>query len=235
MRTTVSVLAGTLAWSIGSAPAYAHRDDYIDETPVFLTLQRGEVEPEYWFDLGWDRNDRFAFTRHNLALEAGFTNHWMADARATLRQDKGDSVRFDSARGETRWRLGEEGQYPVDLASSLELNVERERNGDVAPGVEPRGIVSHDWGDLNLTLNLPIEIPLDGRAPSFDPSVGIRFGTGRVRLGAELKYFSRDRFGLAIPQLWIGLWEEGTLKLGYARRWARSPESFARIALEAEL
>jgi len=30
--------------------ALAHREDYIDETLVFQTLEEHAVEPEYWFD-----------------------------------------------------------------------------------------------------------------------------------------------------------------------------------------
>jgi len=32
--------------------ALAHREDYIDETLVFQTLEEHVVEPEYWFDYG---------------------------------------------------------------------------------------------------------------------------------------------------------------------------------------
>lgn len=220
---------------LGGAPAGAHREDYLDETPVFLTLERGELEPEYWFDLGGGGGVFPAFVRHNLALEAALTEHWMCDVRATLRRDRGGPHRFEAARAETRVRFGEEGERPVDLAASAEVNVEREADGAWAPGVEPRLILSRDWSAWNLTVNLPLEIGLDGSTASFDPTLGVRWGTGRFRAGAEAKWFGRERSGALIPQLWVELWEGGTFKTGWSQGVGRDSESFLRLALETEL
>ena len=51
--------------------SFAHKDDYIDETLVFVTVERGEWELEYWFDLGWISNvdgemSHQDVTRHNF-------------------------------------------------------------------------------------------------------------------------------------------------------------------------
>jgi hypothetical protein len=62
--------------------ALAHREDYIDETLVFQTLEEHAVEPEYWFDYG--TRPEADFTRHNVALEYGITDHLMIDGRATV-------------------------------------------------------------------------------------------------------------------------------------------------------
>ena len=63
-----------------SKSALAHRDDYIDETLVYLTLEKKEIEPEYWFDFGYkhdeDADKNIGFLRHNFALEYGITDHW---------------------------------------------------------------------------------------------------------------------------------------------------------------
>jgi hypothetical protein len=58
-----------------SSSAFAHREDYIDETLVFATLDRGEVASQYWFDAGSEDSD--GFTRHHIALEYSITDHWM--------------------------------------------------------------------------------------------------------------------------------------------------------------
>src|SRR5215472_9784610 len=55
----------------------AHREDYIDETLVFQTVQQHAVEPEYWFDYG--TRPGTDFTRHHVALEYGITSHLMLD------------------------------------------------------------------------------------------------------------------------------------------------------------
>lgn len=227
-------LAGLAAFLV-ARPAGAHREDYLDETPVFLTLEEGEIEPEYWFDVGASGGRLGGFLRHHAALEAAITGHWMCDVRATVRRDRGAAARFDAARAETRMRFGEEGERPVDVAASAEVNVERAAGGGWEPGVEPRLIVSKDWSAWNLTLNLPVEVGLDGPTASFDPTLGVRWGTGRFRAGAEAKWFGRADNGSLIPQGWLELWEGGTFKAGWSQGIGRAPESFLRLALETEL
>src|SRR5438105_2140381 len=61
----------------GAETARAHREDFIDETLVYQTLERGEFEPEYWFDYGHRSDVSRDFMRHNLAAEFGITEHWM--------------------------------------------------------------------------------------------------------------------------------------------------------------
>ena len=72
---------------LGASSTFAHREDYIDETLVFATLDRGEVESQYWFDAGSEDSD--GFTRHHIALEYGITDHWMIDGRVSLLDEHG--------------------------------------------------------------------------------------------------------------------------------------------------
>ena len=51
-----------------SRPGWAHREDYLDETLVFVTLDEGELEPEYWFDYGHRADQHANFMRHTVAL-----------------------------------------------------------------------------------------------------------------------------------------------------------------------
>ncbi len=60
---------------------YAHRDDFLDETMVYLTLKQQELELEYRFDYGSESN--INFINNNFASEYGITNHWMIDGRIT--------------------------------------------------------------------------------------------------------------------------------------------------------
>jgi hypothetical protein len=68
---------------------------------VFVTLDRGEIEPEYWFGVGSVDSDQF--TRHHLALEYGITDHWMIDGRVTGLEEHG--FHLDSSRLETRYHF----------------------------------------------------------------------------------------------------------------------------------
>ena len=105
---------------------YAIGEDYIDETLVYATLERGAVEPGYWFDIG--RDDSGQFMRHNVVLEYGITDHWMVDGRATGIDERRDGFHFDSSRLETRYRFFDEGMLPVDIAASGEINSNRDQD-----------------------------------------------------------------------------------------------------------
>ncbi len=135
--------------------ALAHREDYIDETLVFQTLEEHALEPEYWFDYG--TRPEGDFTRHNVALEYGITDHLMVDGRATVDDPDKGKANFDSARLETRFRFTEEGDWPVDVAFSAEVNTRRLENGHYQYGLEPRVVLSKDFAKLNFTLNVALE------------------------------------------------------------------------------
>lgn len=214
--------------------ASAHRDDYLNETLVYLTLGQDELEAEYWFDRGWGLEDEGSFSRHNVALEWGITDHWMVDGRATAVSD--DATTFDSARLETRYRFSEEGARPVDIAASFEVNTERELDGSTTVGIEPRLIVSKDFGErLNFTANFSEEIPLDSGSTAFLVALGGRINwTELVRVGSELQYNLDEHSGSVIPQLWLTFPRDVTLKMGYSLGVDQEPADFARIALEIE-
>jgi len=230
-RTLAMLILPLLLWT---REASAHRDDYVNETLVYLTLERSELEAEYWFDRGWRPGVRNDFTRHNTAIEWGITDHWMVDGRFTAITN--DATHFDSARLESRYRFLDEGTLPVDIAVSFEVNSERESDGSTTVGIEPRVILSRDFGErLNLTANLAEEIPLDSGTPAFLLALGSRFNlTKLVRVGSEFQYNFDEHSGSAIPQLWFALPRDVTVKIGYSIGIDGQPDDFVRAALEVE-
>ena len=217
--------------------ALAHKDDYIDETLVYLTLEKKEIEPEYWFDFGYkhdeDAGKNIGFLRHNFALEYGITNHWMVDGRGTIRNMKREETVFESGRFETRYRFFDEGTKPIDVAVSAEANTERDEHGKQQPAIEPRLILSKDFKQLNLTLNLPEEIFLRSGKLAFVPSFGVRYNaTNLLRLGCEMRYNTHSHEDSAIPQIWFALPREITIKLGYSFGLNHNEENFGRVAIE---
>ena len=225
-----------LGMALASAsPVLAHRDDYFDETLVYLTLARGEIEPEYWLDAA--RTDgAVRLARHHFALEYGVTNHGMLDSRVTFTAAGPDRGTLESGRFESRLRFLDEGALPVDLAASLEVNTRREADGSHAVALEPRLIASRDFREFNLTANLAEEVPTGGGEASFEPALAARYGSERfVRIAAELKYSSETRGGAFVPQVWFAFPHDLTLKLGVSRGLGRDHESFGRVALELEL
>jgi len=229
--TAAAILSGLV-----SSPAQAHKDDYLDETLVYLTLERNELEAEYWLDRGRHAASGAHFLRHNVAMEWGITDHWMVDGRATGISDDGRSTEYDSSRVESRYRFLDEGDRLLDVAVSLEVNSERESDGSTTTAVEPRLIISHDFGEkTNLTLNLSEETPLDSGTPAFLAAFGNRIDLTRlVRVGSEFQYDFMAGAGAAIPQVWLTFPHEVTLKLGYSVGLGLEPDDYVRAALEIE-
>lgn len=226
----------------GASTALAHKDDYIDETLVYLTLEKGEIEPEYWFDYGTRSKDKSTdngkvdFARHNFAIEYGFTDQWMVDSRITLGDEEHKSAKFDSGRFETRYRFFEEGEKPIDIAISGEINTERDEKNSLETGIEPRLIFSKDLSkEFNLTLNFPLEIKLSSGEIEFIPTFGWRYNvTSLLRFGSEVKYNEHTHEGSIIPQVWFALAHEVTIKLGYSFGFDGNKEDFGRVAVEVE-
>jgi hypothetical protein len=213
--------------------ALAHREDYIDETLVFQTLEEHAVEPEYWFDYG--TRPEGDFNRHNVALEYGITDHLMIDGRATVDNPDNGNANFDSARLETRFRFAEEGDWPVDVALSAEVNTRRLENGHYQYGLEPRLVLSKDLGRLNFTLNVAEELPVNRGAPSVELASGVRYNaTNLLRFGSELKYDVHERGGAIIPQVTLAFPHEITFKVGYSKGFDQNRENFARFVIEVD-
>jgi hypothetical protein len=213
--------------------ARAHREDYIDETLVFQTLEQHAVEPEYWFDYG--TRPEGDFTRHNVAVEYGITDHLMIDGRATIDNPDNSKANFDSARFEIRSRFAEEGDWPIDVALSAETNARRLENGHYQYGVEPRLILSKDFAKLNLTLNVAEQLPVNRGTPSLELASGARYDVTKLfRFGSELKYDVHERGGAVIPQIWLALPRDLTFKAGYSKGFDQNRENFVRFAIEVE-
>lgn len=132
-----------------------------------------------------------------------------------------------------RRRFAEEGTWPVDVAASLEVNFESEE-GKKRYRLEPRLILSKGIEKLNVTVNLAEEIGAHRGDSSLRWASGVRFdATELVRVGTELQYDFRSRNGSIIPQVWITLPHELTVKGGYFAGF-RGSRHFVRAAIEFE-
>lgn len=237
MRTLRPLMA--LALLLAAPRALAHRDDYIDETFVYQTLEALEVEPELWAEV-WLGRGREPLGVYTGALEFGITDRWMADAALQWVHEAG-GVALGRIRLETRYRFAEEGAWPVDVATSLEY----EREGAAFTGAEvehtltPRLVLSRDVvPKLNTTLNLDLPVRLSGeREVSFAYALGLRYpDAGFVRAGVELKHDVLERRARVMPQVWFALPAETTLKLGLGVGLTHNEPLFTgRVALEVEL
>lgn len=213
--------------------ALAHREDYLDETLVFETLDEGEFEPEYWFDFGSRSGNNFV--RHNFAMEYGITHFWMIDGRVTFENASGSSTVFDSGRLETRYRFYEEGTLPIDIALSAEFDFQRERDGSYDYSIEPRLILSKDFKKLNLTLNFSDKIPINSGRSGFEIASGLRYNFSEfIHVGCEFKQDIKEHEGALIPQIWFIFSHGITFKTGYSIGLSKNEEKYVRFVLEVE-
>jgi hypothetical protein len=194
----------------------AHRDDYIDETFVYSTLQKGEFELELW---GEARRDRARNTEgwYTAAFESGITSRWTLDGALQWVHQRA-SLDFGRLRCETRYRFANEGSWPLDLAVSSEYEVETKTvtGGGIERTLTPRLVVSKDLTPkFNTTTNFDFPISLSDGVISFAYAMGVRYpAEALVRIGTELKGQPSAETATLFPQVWLALPKEMTAKVG---------------------
>lgn len=232
LRRAAAAAAGLALWLLPSA-LIAHKDDYLGDTFVFVTLDARELEVEYWLDAQDDPRG----LRHTTGMEYGITNHLMADVSARWLQRAGGPFAFSQGFVELRYRFGEEGRRAVDPAASIEYEVRRDPEGRRRRLLEPRLVLSRDFAGWNLTTNFSYSIVLDdpGRS-SIGAAAGIRSPAfGRWSTGLELRReIALENETLVIPQVWYRISPEAYIKAGGGRNFAGEKGSFVRIAFEVE-
>jgi hypothetical protein len=100
-----AICCAFFAGLVFSLVASAHKDDYLGDTFVFVTLDRGEAEPEYWID--WRSDPRGLL--HTAGLEYGVTDRFMLDISARFAQPFSGADHFETEFTELRCRFGDEG------------------------------------------------------------------------------------------------------------------------------
>src|SRR5262249_3784763 len=100
-------------------------------------------------------------------------------------------------------------------------------------GVEPRLILSKDIGELNLTMNAAEEIPFNGPNASLELRGGIRYDASELfRFGMEARYDTAEKSETVVPQVWLALPDDLTIKAGYSYDFGQPHFRFARLAIE---
>lgn len=236
MRTVCTTAFALLTFTSG---ANALPDDYLDETLSYRTAQFHELDGEATFDYGRFASDTETtksrnFFRERVSLEYGITKRWMIEARTSVVQSRGPDFHFDSANFETRFRFAETSVWPVDVAASGEFHVVREiPSHRIASAIEPRLILSRDFGPLNVTGNISWEVPLSRSSGSANMALGVLYELipERLHVGTELKYDGRDKSARAVPQFFIRLNKHLLVKTGAAFPVHTRGERFFRTSL----
>jgi hypothetical protein len=186
MRITLGITAA-LAAGLSATAARADRRSFI-RAYEYATQPAGNLEFELWNDVlapsagGFDQ----AVTEQRAELEYGLTDHWDMALYHVFTQEPVAGFRFDSWRVETRYRLAEKGEWPVDVM--LYLEVERPAVFADPWETEQKLILAKDVGPWGFVANLVAEQKLLHARDKhlYEIDLGARYElTPALRLGAE--------------------------------------------------
>jgi hypothetical protein len=154
-RVSVSLLALAILTLCASTPARADRRAFL-HTYEYQTMAKGGLDLEIWntqtrpsFDSGTMGQD------WRLETEYGITDHWDLAIYQNFAQAPGMAFGYDSTSVETRYRIGERGDLPVDVLVYAE--VVKPLAADELE-VEGKLILAKDIGPLTLAINLIAEV-----------------------------------------------------------------------------
>lgn len=222
------------------APVSAHREDYLNKTFVYETVEPKALELEYWTQYGSAATSpvRLVEWQQSGAVEYGITGHWMVEGNVTFRRLPGGEFRYLDTRVESRFRLFEEGDKFLDPAFSVEYTHSNE-DGRTEHIIEPTFVVSKDFSRLNITFDFSLAkaVNTDEKVEA-GYAVASRYDFRRLfRVGLEAQgEFTHNAPHYIIPQIHLLLPHDITPKLGVGIRHSGEGEKlFLKFILEVGL
>jgi hypothetical protein len=172
------LLSLPLAATLFAPPALAD-ERLLPFTYQYMTPAEGERELAYWGT--YMPKDGL---EHQVELEYGVTDHLVFEFYGVA---KSNPWSFEGAKFESRYRLAEPGQWPVDVA--LYGEVEHLFSSANTPTVEAKLILQKDLGPISLLGNLIGEKELSDEKPELRGTGGVVWHASRtVHPGLELVY-----------------------------------------------
>ena len=218
------------AFLFAPAAAWAHREDYLNKTFVYQTVEPGALEFEYWAKYGSAQTSpaRLVEWEQTGAAEFGITDHWMVEGSTTIRRLPGGQFHYLTTRVESRFRLFEEGEKAIDPAFSVEYS-HISQDGESEQKIEPTFVLSKDFYRLNVTMDFSLAKSIStDQAVETGYAVASRYDFQHfLRVGFEAQgEFSREAPAYIIPQVHLLLPHDVTAKLGTGLRYAGEGEHF---------
>jgi hypothetical protein len=190
--TMISLVFGLLALAAGEARA--DRKDFTS-TYEYATTPAGHTEVELWHTElrdTWDADTPQRFEQR-VEVEYGITDHWDIAFYTFFRQVSAEDpaiarpLSFHAVHLETRYRLAERGELPVDVELYLELAKDF---GESEYEIESKVILARDFDRVTAALNLIDEATVGKDVPGGENELGFAFGatyeiTPKVHVGAE--------------------------------------------------
>ncbi len=126
-----------------------------------------------------------------LEIEHGITDHWDMAFYTVFGQISGEmtasGLQFTEAKLETRYRLAERGEWPIDTLLYFEVAKEF---GESLYELEAKVIGARDFGDVTVAANAIVEIKVGKDAEETEPEFGWAVGATypvhpKFRIGIE--------------------------------------------------
>jgi hypothetical protein len=178
--------------AFGSRAATADRRAFT-HTNEYQTQMEGVVEIEYWlthqqakFDMASSRA-----LEQQIEIEYGLTDHWDLALYQNFTQAADGPFSYSETKLETRYRLGERGENPVDVLGYLEI--ERPQAGSTWK-VEPKLVLSKDFAKTTVALNLIPELVISREKEDGTSKTNFEFEPGWA-LGATFEASPKWKVG----------------------------------------
>ncbi len=156
-KTKLGLVAGCLVLA-GAGSARADRRAFT-HTYEYMTQPKGNLELEFWNTQETARyaTDSDTAFRSEVEVEYGITDHW--DIALYQIYEGGEAggvpvLGYHETKLESRYRLAERGEWPVDVVLYLEVF---KPFGIAAVGTEPKLILARDFGPVTVAANVAVE------------------------------------------------------------------------------
>jgi hypothetical protein len=187
---SVLVAASTLLLAAGTAHADLRS---FTHTYEYATMPEGKTALEIWHTQTRSTSDSNSpqILESILEIEHGITEHWDLAFYQVFEQVAAgalsENFHLSEAKLETRYRLAERGEWPVDTLLYLEVAKEF---GESLYEFEGKVIGARDFGDVTVAANAIVEVKVGKDAAETEPEVGWAIGATyqahpKVRVGVE--------------------------------------------------
>jgi hypothetical protein len=177
-----------------AATAHADRRSFTN-TYEYSTMPEGKTAFEFWHTQSRDtwKSDTTQRYQQILEIEHGITDHWDAALYTVLGQvaatdpTESEPLGLDSLRLETRYRLADRGELPID--TELYFEVAKDFGKSVYE-IEGKGIFARDFDRFTAAANIIAELVTGHDVPDTHLILGWAAGLTyevhpKCRLGAE--------------------------------------------------
>lgn len=177
-----------------SAPASADRRSFTN-TYEYTTVPEGRTAIELWHTESRDSWDGTSPQRFEqiIEVEHGLTDHWNAAFYTTFEQVSAadpmtaEALHLSDIRLETRYRLADRGEWPVDTLLYLEVS---KQFGASSYEIEGKVIGARDFNKLTVAANAIAATKVGGDVEESELEIAWAVGAAyephpKIRFGAE--------------------------------------------------